>query len=75
MSHDPDFRLLDHGTRITRLLGTPTLAAGLDIEVLLARDLADHACWRRERQPALLHRVLEIDRIEDSLSSALPAPP
>lgn len=56
----PDFRLLDDGAHLTRLLGTPALttalAVGLDVDALLALDREDQARWHRERQAALLYR-------------------
>jgi len=58
-SRQPGFAWRDSGDALTRLVGTPRLIedlrAGKTVEEILAADAADHAAWRRERQPALLY--------------------
>jgi uncharacterized protein YbbC (DUF1343 family)/CubicO group peptidase (beta-lactamase class C family) len=59
LSQQPGFEWRDGGDALTHLLGTPRLRedlqAGKTVEEILADDEADHAAWRRDRQPALLY--------------------
>lgn len=59
LSRQSGFEWREGGDALTRLLGHPRplqdLRAGKTVEEILAADAADHAAWRRERQPALLY--------------------
>ena len=59
LSRQPGFEWRNNGDALTHLVGTPRLLqdlrAGKTVEEILAADDADHAAWRRDRQPALLY--------------------
>lgn len=59
LSRQPGFELRQDGAALTRLLGTPRVAAALEagrsVDEIVHADDQDHARWRRERQSALLY--------------------
>jgi uncharacterized protein YbbC (DUF1343 family)/CubicO group peptidase (beta-lactamase class C family) len=59
LSRQPGFEWRNNGDALTHLVGTPRLLqdlrAGKTAEEILAAETANHAAWRRDRQPALLY--------------------
>ncbi len=59
LSRQSGFEWRDGGEALTRLVGSQRLLQDLraekSVEDILTADAADHAAWRRDRQPALLY--------------------